>query len=529
MKADVAIIGGGLAGASLAMQIRQEHPHLSVVVLERGQFPRPEAAHKVGESTVEIAAHYLSNTIDLKTHLEEQHIRKFGVRYFFRGADQEPFDQRREMGTKDFFPVKSYQVDRGILENHLWSKLPSDNIEALDKAIVRDVSIEGTGGVVRYTRNNQVLQLKARWIVDASGRTGFLRRRHGLQKKSLHDVSATWFRVDCRVDLSNFTDNQEWYAGFTAERQRWFSTNHFMGDGYWIWLIPLPNNRTSVGIVCDTAKYDSIGLKTYKDCRSWLTSKEPELAGALDGALMDIQAYRHISYDAKRVYSPEGWLLAGDAAAFLDPFYSPGGDFVAITNSAITSIISGSRDYRKLVRVTEVLNSVYRNLYTHYLKAYQNQYKLFGNPLVMPVKISWDFAFYWAFIAFFFFQKKLQVADIIVKCMSKIERLSEINTAMQDFFSEWHLRDQPVRATGRIDMTTVPSLWYLNESLEYHFSDSQFLTEFTIRAEMIEAMAAEIFRFAHLTCGISQPIKVRSADNLLGDFLEEIRDGCTFG
>jgi prevent-host-death family protein len=57
---DVIITGGGLAGLCLARQLRQEHPDLTVLVAEKKQHPVPEAAHKVGESSVEIGAHYFS-------------------------------------------------------------------------------------------------------------------------------------------------------------------------------------------------------------------------------------------------------------------------------------------------------------------------------------------------------------------------------------------------------------------------------------------------------------------------------------
>ena len=57
MQADVVILGGGLAGLTLAIQLRQRDPSLAVTVLERRAHPVREAAFKVGESTVEIGAH----------------------------------------------------------------------------------------------------------------------------------------------------------------------------------------------------------------------------------------------------------------------------------------------------------------------------------------------------------------------------------------------------------------------------------------------------------------------------------------
>ena len=86
---DVLIMGGGLAGLSLAIQLRRELPAATVRVLERNCHPVPEAAFKVGESTVEIGAHYFDSVLGLKQHLDECQIRKFGFRFFFNdGIDE---------------------------------------------------------------------------------------------------------------------------------------------------------------------------------------------------------------------------------------------------------------------------------------------------------------------------------------------------------------------------------------------------------------------------------------------------------
>src|SRR6185312_6958838 len=80
---DVAILGGGMAGLTLALQIKKTRPTARILVIEKQKHPVPEAAHKVGESTVEIAAHYLRDILGLDEHLQTQQIRKFGLRMFF--------------------------------------------------------------------------------------------------------------------------------------------------------------------------------------------------------------------------------------------------------------------------------------------------------------------------------------------------------------------------------------------------------------------------------------------------------------
>ncbi len=62
-KSDITVLGGGLAGLSLALQCRQKLPDAKITVLEKREHPVPEAAFKVGESTVEVAAHYFCECV----------------------------------------------------------------------------------------------------------------------------------------------------------------------------------------------------------------------------------------------------------------------------------------------------------------------------------------------------------------------------------------------------------------------------------------------------------------------------------
>ena len=119
-RCDVLIAGGGLAGLSLSLQLRRAYPDLAITVLEQQRHPVPVAAHKVGESTVEIGGHYLADKVGLAAHLERDQLPKFGLRYFF-GGEKKPTDLAGydELGPSEFLPVRTWQIDRGILENHM--------------------------------------------------------------------------------------------------------------------------------------------------------------------------------------------------------------------------------------------------------------------------------------------------------------------------------------------------------------------------------------------------------------------------
>lgn len=94
-KLDVAIIGGGLAGNSLARQLKRTFPELRVGVFEKNA----STTFKVGESTVEVAANYLIRRIGLSGYLYDQHLPKNGLRFFFDRPDKSaPFIDMSEIG-----------------------------------------------------------------------------------------------------------------------------------------------------------------------------------------------------------------------------------------------------------------------------------------------------------------------------------------------------------------------------------------------------------------------------------------------
>ena len=76
---DVIILGGAFSGASAAILLRREHPDLRVLIIEKAQ----QFDEKVGEATTEMSAMFLTRRLAMWRHLENEHLPKEGLRYWF--------------------------------------------------------------------------------------------------------------------------------------------------------------------------------------------------------------------------------------------------------------------------------------------------------------------------------------------------------------------------------------------------------------------------------------------------------------
>jgi flavin-dependent dehydrogenase len=311
---DAVIVGGGLAGLTLARQLSLEAPHIKVLVAEKRAHPVREAAFKVGESSVEIGAHYLQVVLGLEPHLRSGHLEKLGLRYFFPHGENRDITRRVELGPTRFPAVSSFQLDRGRLENALFAMLRDSGVEAVDGCTVREVCIAPNNHrVVFEDQDGRRREVRAKWLVDASGRAGLIRRKLDLTRAVTHGANASWFRVATRVNVDDWSSDPAWQARVPSG-ERWHSTNHLMGRGYWVWLIPLGSGSTSIGIVADDDLHPFSRLNRYERAVDWLREFEPQCASVVEAQehqLEDFLALRHYAHGCERVFSRDGWGLVG--------------------------------------------------------------------------------------------------------------------------------------------------------------------------------------------------------------------------
>ncbi|MGF1465288.1 MAG: NAD(P)/FAD-dependent oxidoreductase [Sandaracinaceae bacterium] len=442
---DVIVMGGGLAGLTLARQLTRRRPGTRVTLLERSTRPLPRACHKVGESSVEVGTHYFAEVLGLRPYLEREHLPKNGLRFFCGRGD---IEDRTEIGPGELPPVPSFQLDRGKLESDLRAMV-APHVDLREGWSVRDIELSSDGAHrVRATApDGQLHALGARWVVDATGRRRLLRPRLGLARGSAIDASAAWFRIAGRVDPASLASPSavRWRSRDPRDH-RWLSTNHLTGRGYWVWLIPLATGHTSVGIVADRAEHPDGSFHREASARAWLADHEPALAARLDGVpFEDFGFVRDYSYGAEAFLGESRWACVGEAAFFVDPLYSPGSDFIAFTNTFATELIAddleGRFDPARLRAFEALLLPMARDLE----RTLGGQGSVFEHPEVLSAKLWWDYYVYWAFMAAYFFHRIYRLDAAGQAPFLELRTAYEaLNQRMQSVFRAWaELRTRP--------------------------------------------------------------------------------------
>jgi FADH2-dependent halogenase len=309
---DAIVVGGGPAGSSAAALLARAGRR--VLVVERARFPR----FHIGESLLPEVTPYLDQ-IGVRAAVERE---GFPVK---KGAFLES-PTGSAVGYADFrdatrvAATTTWQVRRDRFDQILLDHAAACGATVREETRARDVSFDEQG--VTLTLEDAAghrREERGRFLIDASGRDGFLAKRLDLR------------RVDPALRHVSF---HAWYEGVEPPPEGHEGDLRILsleGRG-WAWLIPVSETRTSVGVVVPKERVDrSTGRTPDERLRELLSEVAPvreAMAGArpVGPARVDGDySYATTAYTGHRASSRrEPWLLAGDAGSFLDPVFSTG-------------------------------------------------------------------------------------------------------------------------------------------------------------------------------------------------------------
>ena len=398
---DVAIVGGALAGAASAILLQRQQPGLRVLILEKSaSFGR-----RVGEATVEISGYFLGRVLGLTRHLNESHLVKQGMRFWFYNERARNLPDCSEIGGRYLARVPAFQVDRSVLDEEVLRQAVSLGAELWRPATVGKIQL-AAGGLQRLEvrRNGRTSEVSARWVIDASGVAALLARQAGwFRTNTAHPISAVWARWSGVKDwdgLDLAAKYPEWSMACHGIRAT--ATNHLVGPGWWAWCIPLKGGDVSIGAVFDQRLVSfpeggSLGQRLKEFL--WQHPVARELLADAQWREGDVHWRKQLSYYST-TFAGDGFVLVGDASAFLDPFYSPGMDWISFTATSAVRLILAQQRGEPTADLIARHNRDFSVSYARWFEAlYLDKYQYMGEYDLMRLAFLLDLGLYYLGVA----------------------------------------------------------------------------------------------------------------------------------
>jgi len=355
----VLVIGGGPAGSTAATLLAREGFDVTLLEKEVG------ARYHIGESLLPSSLEVF-DLLGVREKIDSYGFRRKSGAFFEWGALKWELDFEQVLNTY------SFQVPRAEFDKLLLDHASSQGVKVFAGTEVRKLSFDGarprSATWSQAAMGSSSGELSFDFLIDASGRSGLMSTRY-LQNRQYHQ------------EFQNLGIWGYW-KGADVEKIRpaGSTVSASLNDGSgWFWAIPLPDGTLSVGLVIHKTSYKAklaaVGLEEmYLSAIADCPCVEKLLAHA--ELVSPIKVEQDYSYTAES-FSGLGYLIAGDAACFLDPLLSTGVHLATLSGTlAAASLASVLRNQVTEERASAYYDRSFRHTYLRLLVIVSSFYDL---------------------------------------------------------------------------------------------------------------------------------------------------------
>jgi halogenation protein CepH len=313
---DVIIIGGGPAGSTVGTKLAKLGR--KVLLLERQKFPR----FHIGESITAFGFTVFNDLGVAEELMAINEVKKKGLEFVMHDKNYKAFfySANRDEPSKWAFQMARSKLDQVLLNNSR-----RNGVEVREEQFVKRVLFEGDKAVgVEYKDYSQgpteeLKQVYARWIVDASGQAGIIN----------HQFKDNWYNDPLlEKKMAVFSHWRGDIEVTNADDELNFKLCVHRNKRDWAWYIPVAKDTLSLGVVLSQETVKKEGqTKTLEEIFYSYAQDIPFISDILKNpTLKTVEKFRCVrdySYRSKRYYGNH-WVTVGDSAGFIDPIFSTG-------------------------------------------------------------------------------------------------------------------------------------------------------------------------------------------------------------